>query len=92
MAAILAAFFYNHIQTIKQKIMKITFLRNAFVVAALVGGLCLTSCKKETTTTETETVVTEGDTTTVTDTEMVDETGTKDTMSVSTDTITVKTP
>lgn len=72
--------------------MKITFLRNAFMVAALAGGLLLTSCKKETTVTDTETVVTEGDTTTVTDTEVVDETGAKDTISVSKDTITVKKP
>lgn len=70
--------------------MKITFLRNAFMVAALVAGLSLTSCKKETTET-TETTITDGDT--VIDTEVkVDETGAKDTISVTTDTITVKKP
>jgi hypothetical protein len=73
--------------------MKITFLRNAFMVAALVGGLSLTSCKKETTeTTETETMVMDGDTMTATETEVVDETGAKDTISVTKDTITVKKP
>lgn len=72
--------------------MKVTFLRNAFMVAALVGGLSLTSCKKETTTTETETTMTDGDTVTATETEVVDETGAKDTMSVTTDTVTVKKP
>lgn len=70
--------------------MKITFLRNAFMVAVLVAGLSLTSCKKETTET-TETTITDGDT--VIDTEVkVDETGAKDTISVTTDTITVKKP
>lgn len=73
--------------------MKVTFLRNAFMVAALVGGLSLTSCKKETTeTTETETTVVDGDTTSVSETEVIDETGAKDTISVTTDTVTVKKP
>ena len=73
--------------------MKITFLRNVFMVAALVGGLSLTSCKKETTeTTETETTVIDGDTATMTETEVVDETGTKATVSITKDTVTVKKP
>jgi len=72
--------------------MKVTFLRNAFMVAVLVGGLSLTSCKKETTvTTETEEVVTDGDTVKATETE-VDVTGAKDTISVTTDTVTVRKP
>lgn len=64
------------------------------MVAALVGGLSLTSCKKETTetTTETETTVMDGDSTTVSETEMVDETGNKDTISITRDTVTVKKP
>lgn len=74
--------------------MKITFLRNAFMLTALVGALSLTSCKKETTeTTESETTIIDGDTaTSVTETEVVDETGMKDTIQISKDTITVKKP
>lgn len=63
------------------------------MVAALVGGLSLTSCKKETTeTTETETTVIDGDTATVIETELPEEIGTKDTIQVTKDTITVKKP
>ena len=64
------------------------------VAVLFVGALSFTSCKKETTeTTETETTIeSDGEGTTTTDMEEVDETGAKDTMSVTTDTITVKKP
>ncbi|MFD2603414.1 hypothetical protein [Flavobacterium suzhouense] len=73
--------------------MKVTFLRNAFMVTALVAGLSLTSCKKETTET-TETTVMDGDTTSTTtsETTVVDEVGAKDTISVTTDTVKVVKP
>jgi major membrane immunogen (membrane-anchored lipoprotein) len=77
----------------KSKFMKLTFLRNAFMVAALVGGLSLTSCKKETETkTETETTIMDGDTVSATETEVLDETGAKDTIAVTTDTVKVVKP
>lgn len=73
--------------------MKIT-LRSLLLAAVLVGGLTMTSCKKETeatTETETETTVEGRDTITTTETE-VDENGAKDTMSVTRDTVVVKKP
>lgn len=74
--------------------MKLTFLRNAFMVAALLGGLSLTSCKKETEkTTEIETTIVDGDTTSsASETEVLDETGAKDTIAVTTDTVKVTKP
>lgn len=73
--------------------MKITFLKSMLFAVVLTGALSLTSCKKETTeetTTDTETTV-DGDTVTTTEVK-VDESGAKDTMSVTTDTVTVKKP
>lgn len=74
--------------------MKITFLKSMLFAVVLTGALSLTSCKKETTvettTTDAETTV-DGDTVTTTEVK-VDESGAKDTMSVTTDTVTVKKP
>jgi|GEM_PF-2044146 len=74
--------------------MKVTFLKSLLLTAVLTGALSLTSCKKETTE---ETTTVEGATTvdgdTLTTTEVkVDETGAKDTIAVSTDTVMVKKP
>jgi hypothetical protein len=73
--------------------MRKAFLRNTLMVSLLVTGLSFTSCKdKKEVTTESETVI-EGDGDTITSTETtVDETGARDTISVTTDTITVKKP
>lgn len=74
--------------------MKVTFLKSMLLTVVLTGALSLTSCKKETTEdtmTDTETTTVDGDTLTTTEVK-VDESGAKDTMSVTTDTVTVKKP
>jgi major membrane immunogen (membrane-anchored lipoprotein) len=77
--------------------MKMTFLRNTLMVSALVAGLSLTSCKSKT---ENDDAMGSDDEmhatdTTATDTTSegtLDETGAKDTISVTTDTVKVVKP
>lgn len=69
-------------------------IKGMLLAAVCMGAMSLTSCKKETTetttTTDSTTVVTESADTNAT--EPVDETGAKDTISITTDTVTVKKP
>jgi hypothetical protein len=86
---------FQELTNLKNKIMETSFLKNTAFAAVLLAGLAFTSCKsKDGDATDTEVDTT---TATTTDTEMestdsLDETGARDTISETTDTITTVKP